>query len=134
MKLISKALAQKGVSLKDLPQSIQSEVEQLQQLIVKYNEACDEYDEDEDKEDGTEQQLDEMEDYIADTENSIANRIRNISTKSVQPQSQLQLKPEVKAANGGEVKKKSGTSTGWLIFGGVVLVATVGMVNVFKNK
>lgn len=122
MKLISKALAQKGVSLKDLPQSIQSEVEQLQQLIVKYNEACDEYDEDEDKEDGTEQQLDEMEDYIAATEKALADKIIAPSATAT-----------VKAATGGEVKK-SGTSAGWLIFGGVVLIATVGMVNVFKNK
>jgi DNA-binding transcriptional MerR regulator len=122
MKLISKALAQKGVSLKDLPSSIQLEVEQLQQLIAKYNEACDEYDEEEDKEDGTEQQLDEMEDYIAATEKALADKIIAPSAPAT-----------VKSATGGEVKK-SGTSAGWLIFGGVVLIATVGMVNVFKNK
>jgi len=123
MKLISNALAQKGVSLKDLPSSIQLEVGQLQQLIAKYNEACDEYDEEEDKEDGTEQQLDEMEDYIAATEKAIADKI--MTPTSVTPTNTVK-------ATGGEVKK--GTSAGWLVFGAVVLVATVGMVNVFKNK
>ncbi len=120
MKLINAALAEKNVSLKDLSPELQQEVASLQELIVKYNEACDIYEDEDDEDKEAEKKLDEMEDYIAITEQRLADKIKGKVN-----------------ADGGAVEKsekKGSGGLGWLLLGGVVLVATVGAVNLFKKR
>jgi hypothetical protein len=64
-----------------------------------------------------------MEHAIAEYDKSIADEIRN--GKQEEPAQKV-------AADGTEKKKDS--SLGWLIFGGVALALTFGVVNVFKKK
>jgi phosphomannomutase len=126
MKLINQALKEKNLTVRQLPSNIQQEIESFRGMILKYNEACDEYDEEPEQDAETVRKLDEMEDYIARTENELANKI---SGKQV-----------TVAADGGAtttattVPKKEDNSVGWLIFGGIALVATFGLVNVFKKR
>jgi hypothetical protein len=140
MKLISEALSAKGLKTSDLPESISSEIDELRQMIVKYNEACDEYDEDPDKDPQTEKRLDAMEDAIAQFEIGIVQDIKDLNQeKEVQQQEQQQIQQQVSAdgtkteEQQPEVKKKD-SSLGWLLFGGVALALTLGAVNVFKKK
>ena len=127
MKLISEALSAKGLKVSDLPASISSEIDELRQMIVKYNEACDEYDEDPDKDPQTEKRLDAMEDAIAEFESGIAKDIKDLDAQ------QQQQQVSADGTQQPEVKKKD-SSLGWLLFGGVALALTLGAVNVFKKK
>ena len=124
MKLVSAALKERQIQTKDLPQNLQDEVASLKEMIDKYNEAVDTYDDEDETDESTEKELDKMEDYIVETEKDLASRISNYDKA-----------PEV-AADGSQAAapKKEDNSIGWLVFGTVVLVATVGMVNVFKKK
>ena len=124
MKDVSKALAEKKLSIRSLPENLQQEIASLKALIIKYNEACDEYEEHEGKDEATEKELDNMEDYIKESEEDLVSKIMEINPVA---------STATTAAADGK-KKEEDTSIGWLIFGGVVLVATVGLVNVFKKK
>ena len=126
MKDVSKALAEKKLSIRSLPEHLQQEIASLKALIIKYNEACDEYEEHEGKDEATEKELDNMEDYIKESEEDLVSKIMEINPVA-------STATETAAAADGK-KKEEDTSIGWLIFGGVVLVATVGLVNVFKKK
>ena len=124
MKDVSKALAEKKLSIRSLPEHLQQEIASLKALIIKYNEACDEYEEHEGIDEATEKELDNMEDYIKESEEDLVSKI-------------MEINPVASTATTAAVdgkKKEEDTSIGWLIFGGVVLVATVGLVNVFKKK
>jgi hypothetical protein len=80
-----------------------------------------------------------MEDYIVETEKALANKITSYQ-KVVEPTEEEKAAAAAAAAVESATKsaegepKKEDSSVGWLIFGTVVLVATVGMVNVFKKK
>jgi len=121
MKLINQALKDKNLTFRQLPSNIQQEIESFRGMILKYNEACDEYDEEPEQDAETVKKLDEMEHYIARTETELANKI---SGKQV----------TIAADGGATVPKKEDNSVGWLIFGGIALVATFGLVNVFKKR
>jgi septal ring factor EnvC (AmiA/AmiB activator) len=140
MKLVSAALKAKEIQIKDLPENLQSEVASLKELIDKYNEAVDSYDDEDETDEDTEKELDKMEDYIVETEKALADKISSYQ-KVVEPTEQEKAASAAAEAAAEAAKKsaegepkKEDSSVGWLIFGTVVLVATVGMVNVFKKK
>jgi uncharacterized protein YlxW (UPF0749 family) len=138
MKLVSAALKAKEIQIKDLPENLQSEVASLKELIDKYNEAVDSYDDEDETDEATEKELDKMEDYIVETEKALADKIssyQKVVEKTEEEKAAVAAaaaEPAKKSAEGEP--KKEDSSVGWLIFGTVVLVATVGMVNVFKKK
>lgn len=138
MKLVSTALKAKEIQIKDLPENLQSEVASLKELIDKYNEAVDSYDDEDETDEATEKELDKMEDYIVETEKALADKISSYQKVVEQTEEEkaavaaAAVETEKKSAEGEP--KKEDSSVGWLIFGTVVLVATVGMVNVFKKK
>jgi len=126
MQLISKALEQKKITKEQLSADLQEEIQDLQSMIKTYNEACDEFEQLTEPDAETEKELDEMEHQIVTLEKDIADRINEL---------QVQETPkETKAANGGATDKKESSSVGWLIFGGLALVATLGAVNVWKKN
>jgi len=129
MKLVNSALAEKKVRLEELPSSLTHRIANLRDLILKYNEACDEYDEETDKDAETETKLDAMEDVIATTEQELAEEIKNYDTEAPEKQEQQQQQ-----SGGVKKEEKKESSIGWLIFGGIALVATLGAVNLLKKK
>lgn len=125
MKKIEKIKKEKGLQTSDLPKDIQQEIVGLQNLINKYNEACDTYEKLDEINEKTEAQLDDLEDEIAEVEDSIVEKI-NVSFPKVETEAKVQVE--------GKKEKSESSSIGWLVFGGAALVLTLGAVNVFKNK
>jgi len=122
MKLVSQALSEKKLSVEQLPSNLQSEIEDLRNMILKYNEACDEYDalEESERDLETEKNLDSMEDSIAEVEKELADEIKSLNA---QPNGEQKPTEE----------KKEKSSLGWLLLAGVVGVVTLGVVSL-RNK
>lgn len=126
MKLINEAIKQKKINSKQLPELLREEISELKEIILKYNMALDEYEKEEEEDKGTEKQLDDMENFIATKDQELANEI-----KAYEPPA---APVPAAAAAATPPENKEDNSIGWLIFGGVVIVATLGLVNVFKKK
>jgi len=124
MKLINAELKKKQLKLKDLPSELQHRIADFQQMVLSFNEWYDNW-EDGDKDEEEKQELDEKENQIAEEEVALAGEIRMIGQEP-QPQPQPQTEPVQ--------EKKEETGIGWLVFGAVVLVGTLGLVNVLKKK
>ena len=133
MKLINAELQAKELKLKQLSQELQDEIAQHKEMIVKYNMACDEYDNADEEDEETEKKLDEQEDFLAKNESDIAQRIRayQVPAPKADP---APSDPTPAPTPAPAAPKKSDNSAGWLIFGGAVLLVTLGAVNVFKKK
>ena len=122
MEIINKKLQEKNLTIEQLSSELQGDIKELQGMIDKFNEAVDEYEKEGVKEEETEKKLDDYEDYIMGTEKAIAEKIGVVESES-------------KSAEGGEVKtEEKGNSLAWVIFGGLALVATFGVVNVLKKR
>lgn len=129
MKVVTLALKEKGLKFNELPEELQGRVSNLKELTDKYNDAVETYDETEEQDVETEKELDRMEDLIAQSDKDIANEIRNYN-----PAPEQTPAPEPEPTPTPEPEKKKDGGLGWLIFGGLVLVATVGAVNLLKKK
>jgi len=127
MKLINQALQEKNFKIADLSSELQEKINQHKEMIVKYNMACDEYENETDTNPETEKKLDEQEDFIAKNESEIVAEIKAYQKADVPPADPIPAPPVVKT-------NKKDSSAGWLIFGGAVLLVTLGAVNVFKKK
>lgn len=135
MKKINDIKQEKNLQTDELPVELQEEIKGLQKMIVKYNDACDAYEEADATDEKTEKELDKLEDEIAEIEISIVEKIKAIPSKEVpvDPVPDPAPAPAPTPTPAPEPKKED-NSVGWLIFGGVALVATLGLVNVFKKK
>lgn len=129
MKLINSTLHDKQLKYSDLSDDIKQDLGELKELVLKFNDACKEYNASGAKDNATEAKLDDMEDQIAEVEKEIVSKIKAYE------------KPQVAAAEGTPTpapapapEKKKDSGIGWLIFGGVALVVTLGAVNLFKKK
>jgi hypothetical protein len=129
MKVVTLALKEKGLKFNELPEELQGRVSNLKELTDKYNDAVETYDETDEEDKETEAELDRMEDLIAQSDKDIANEIRNFN-----PAPEQTPAPEPEPTPAPEPEKKKDGGLGWLIFGGLVLVATVGAVNLLKKK
>jgi hypothetical protein len=134
MKLINAELQAKELKLKQLSQELQDEIAQHKEMIVKYNMACDEYDNADEEDEETEEKLDEQEDFLARNESDIAKRIREFQVPAPASDPEPTSDPKPAAPAQAPAPNKSDNSAGWLIFGGAVLLVTLGAVNVFKKK
>ena len=134
MKLINAELQAKELKLKQLSEELQDEIAQHKEMIVKYNMACDEYDNADEEDEETEEKLDEQEDFLARNESDIAKRIREFQVPAPASDPEPTSDPKPAAPAQAPAPKKSDNSAGWLIFGGAVLLVTLGAVNVFKKK
>lgn len=127
MKVVKQALREKGLKENELPQEIQARIVNLKELIVKFNQVADEYDELEEEDKDTEKKLDDMEDYIAKTDIDVADAIRNYNPAPANPAPAATDTPAAE-----EPKKKDGV--GYLVIGAILLVVTVGAVNIMKKR
>ena len=125
MKLINAALQEKQLKLKELSEQLIQDIKNHQEMVVKYNMACEQYESEEEEDVETEKKLDEQEDFIAANEAEIAKHVREFEKPVVQSDAPVTPPAPV---------KKESSSAGWLIFGGAVLLVTLGAVNVFKRK
>jgi len=132
MKKINDIKQEKNLQTDELPVELKEEIKGLQKMIVKYNDACDTYEAADVEDEKTEKELDKLEDEIAEIEISIVEKIKAIPNKEI-PAVDPIPDPAPAPAPAPEPKKED-NSVGWLIFGGVALVATLGLVNVFKKK
>jgi predicted RNase H-like nuclease (RuvC/YqgF family) len=119
MKEVNLVLRKKGLSVSDLPSDYQTEVRKLKAFHEKYDDACDKYEEEEEVDEEEEKELDAMEEVIMKRDVELAEAIDKLDIKA---------KPN---NNNGEPKKKG--SGGLLLLGAVVLVVTLGSVNLFKK-
>lgn len=135
MKLINAALSEKNLKLKDLSEALREKINGHKEMIVKYNLACDEYEQEEEEDAETEAKLDEQEDFIAKNEASIAEEIKALEEPAPPaPTPAPTPVPTPTPTPTPAPAAKKDNSAGWLIFGGAVLLVTLGAVNVFKKK
>jgi len=127
MKNVVATLKKQNLQVTDLPQELQQRVNSLEQLFEKFKDAAQEYDNQEETNKDTERILDEMEDKLATEDEELADDIEDYIIEKNKPQSEPQPEPQP------EPKKKE-SGLGWLIFGGLALVLTLGAVNTFKKR
>ena len=118
MKEVNSVLKRKGIKFSDLPADYQYEIRNLSSFQTKYNEACEEYENEEEVDDNEEAELNKKEGVLKQRDEELAEAISN-----------LDIKPSTN--NNSEPKKKG--SGGLLLLGAVVLVVTLGSVNLFKK-
>lgn len=150
MKIINEALKAKDIKFDALPEELKADINNLKEMIVKYNMACDSYEATEKEDKPTEAKLDETADLISESEKGLAERINAIQSPAEAAAAQKadeeaaakkKADDETAAARAEEEKrkvaavpKKEDTSVGWLIFGAIALVATLGAVNLLKKR
>jgi hypothetical protein len=132
MKLINAALAEKNLRVKELSKELQDKIAQHKEMIIKYNLACEEYENEEEEDPELTKKLDEQEDFIASFEEEVAAEIKEYQ-KPVAQDPEPAIDPAPAPAQAAPEPKKD-NSAGWLIFGGAVLLVTLGAVNIFKKK
>jgi len=131
MKLINATLHDKQIKSSELPDDVKQDIEELKDLVLKFNSAVQEYNSSDKPNKATEQKLDAMEDNIADVEKEIVEKIKAYE-KPADPVSDPAPAPDPNPAPAKEKKEDSGV--GWLVFSAVALAVTLGAVNLFKKK
>ena len=136
MKLVSAALAAKNLKVRDLPQPLQVEINNLHELIQKFNDTADEYEKETKEDPEIKAYLDDTDELIFETDTAIAAKIKAF-VPAPPPAPAPPVEPEPVVEPPVEVTpppEKKDSSLGWLIFAGVVLVITVGAVDLLKKR
>jgi hypothetical protein len=135
MKLINATLNDKQIKSSELSDDIQNEIRDLKEKIVKFNESVSEYNDSPKKSKVATKKLDAMQDDIEDLEKSIVEKIKGYEKPEPVVETTPAPAPETEPiSNPTPTEKKGDSSLGWLIFGGVALVVTLGAVNLFKKR
>jgi hypothetical protein len=135
MKLINSTLNDKQIKTSELSDDIQKEIKDLKELIVKFNDSVSEYNDSPKKSKVATKKLDAMSDDIADTEKKIVEKIKAYEKPEPIVEATPAPAPETEPIpNPTPTEKKGDSSLGWLLFGGVALVVTLGAVNLFKKR
>jgi hypothetical protein len=132
MKLINATLHDKQIKSSELPDDVKQDIEELKDLVLKFNSAVQEYNGSDKPNKATEQKLDAMEDNIADVEKEIVEKIKAYEKPAADPAPDPSPAPDPNPAPAKEKKEDSGV--GWLVFSAVALAVTLGAVNLFKKK
>jgi hypothetical protein len=125
MELIFEKLSELKINESNLPVGLQKRIDALDANITSLNKSIDKMESDgvseeeiEQRTSSVDQQIDREEQQIVAEITAWANANRNYQKQS--------------PANNNTEKKSS--NEGWLIFGAVAFVLTLGVVNVFKNR
>lgn len=130
MKLINATLHDKQIKSSELSDDIKEDIQQLKDLVLKFNAAVVEYNTSETPNKATEGKLDAMEDNIADVEKEIVEKIKAYEKPALAPDPAPAPDPVPVPAK----EKKEDSGIGWLVFSAVALAVTLGAVNLFKKK
>ena len=132
MELVKEALKQANLGINDLPSEIKQRISNLESMIKSYNVAYDSFEEDDEHEEEEIKDLEQMEKDIEEQEKELVEDINEFAEEQQVVAEQTQQQTHSNAT--GTEPKKEKSSVGWLIFGGIALVATLGAVNLLKNK
>jgi len=113
----NEALKKKGLSTQSLPKEVQEDIAELKELYQELSELKSEYAQDKDPELLAE--IKELEADITEADSDIAEYILSIQSNY--------------NAGGSDDEEKKGSGVGWLV-GGILLVASLGAYNYFKDK
>ena len=134
MKLINATLNDKQIKSSELPEAIVNEIKELKDLIVKYNDSVNEYNSSSKQTKAGKQKLEAMSDHIEELENKIVQEIKAYEKPEPIVEPTPAPAPDPTPAPAPIKEKKEDSGLGWLIFGGVALVVTLGAVNLFKKR
>ena len=134
MKLINATLNDKQIKSSELPEAIVNQIKELKDLIVKYNDSVNEYNSSSKQTKAGKQKLDAMSDHIEELENKIVQEIKAYEKPEPIVEPTPAPAPDPTPAPAPIKEKKEDSGLGWLIFGGVALVVTLGAVNLFKKR
>lgn len=127
MKVVNKALEFAKLKSTELPQELKDELNDLKELIKAYNLALKDYDAQDEIDEEVEKSLSGKEHYIAQAEADLASKIRGLKKEDeVTP-------PPTPTPTPSSKEEKSGSGWG-LLLGAVVLIGTLGLVNVLKKR
>jgi len=152
MEKVIATLKKNGIKETDLPVNIQEKIDYLEGLIEQHNAFVDELESAEDVSDEQEQQVATQSDNIDSLDEKISNDIQSYvdeakAKKDAQAENEAKAKKDAQAKKDAEEKAKKDAETpntppaptekksskGWLIFGALALVVTLGAVNVMNK-
>ena len=136
MKALFDYLEAAKLTEEDLPQELQTQIDALDERTERWNENVDAYNEDDVEEDEeVEARLQAEEQALVQIENAIIQSVyawlksKSAGKSAPQPTG---VPPAPQPAKTGE--GDDGGGWGWLIFGSLALVVTMGAVNIFKKR
>ncbi len=114
--------------------NIAKRLDGLKSLNSKLRVSQKEYEDNQDDEE-LKESLEEIKDYISDYEEDLIDDLESLleSKQKAENKPKVEEKPKGEEAPKDEDKKSSGGITA-LIIGGVLLVASIGAINIFKNN
>jgi cell division septation protein DedD len=125
MKVVNKALEFAKLKSTELPQELKDELNDLKELIKAYNLALKDYDAQDEIDEEVEKSLEGKEHYIAQAEADLAAKIRGLKVEENPTPNPTPTPNQTPKKDGG----------GWgLLLGAVVLIGTLGLVNVLKKR
>ena len=158
MENVIKTLEVLNLTEQELPEEIQEKISYLENLVQSHNSLVDELDEKDEVTEDEEKLVEQQSNKIDSLDARISQEIQNFSklenekkakakhkaetekkekeeaAKKAEEEAEAKKKAEEEAANKKPVEKKSGIGLGGFILGAVVLIATAGAVNAFRNK
>jgi hypothetical protein len=138
MEKVIATLKKNGIKETDLPVNIQEKIDYLEGLIEQHNSFVDELESAEDVTDEQEQQVATQSDNIDSLDEKISNDIQSYVDEA-KAKKDVESEKEAKAKKDAETEKtplaptEKKSSKGWLIFGALALVVTLGAVNVMNK-
>jgi hypothetical protein len=134
MKLINATLHDKQIKSSELPDDVKQDIEELKDLVLKFNDAVVEYNSSDKPSKATEQKLDAMEDNIVDVEKEIVEKIKAYEKPADPVPDPAPVTAPASDPAPAKEEKKGDSGVGWLVFSAVALAVTLGAVNLFKKK
>lgn len=114
-----------GLEQESLPRILNQRINSVKELIKNLETAREEYNDNPSPE--SEEKLSEVEDYVREYFKDVEQQLRNYKSKQDE-------KTKVAEPNGDNKEKKKDNGVAGLLIGGVVLVATLGAVNVLNKN
>lgn len=142
MEKVITTLKQLGIKETELPEAIQDRIESLESMVKDHNLLVDSLEEKDEVTDEEEQLVESQSDKIDALDAKIADEINAFHDAKEKSKEKAKLDAVEKAKKEAEEKSKQETpkpveekksSKGWMIFGALALVVTLGAVNVMNK-
>lgn len=128
---IKDTIKELGLDATKLPRVLSQRVNAVEDLNSRLAVAQSEYDEN--PTDENEEKLDEVKDYVSEYTDDVVSQLKNYRAKLEKKNQEPKKDGDGKDGDGGEPKEKKSSGAG-LLLGAVVLVATLGAVNILRKK
>jgi len=138
---VNEALAKKGLTVEDLPLSLQKEVSKLESMCDKFNTAWNEYEDSDVKDEKTEERFDKIESNIEVDDNLLAEKILDFNPNAEAEAAAAKATAEAEAAaakaaaeSESAAAKKKSNGSGWGIFFAITAAALLAVVGIKNAK